>query len=218
QAWGMSETGPVAAICTLLARQRDLPESEQVDIQTLQGRGIYGVELRVVDDEGNILPHDGKSAGDLQVRGPWVTSGYFRGEGGDVLDGDGWFSTGDVANINPDGFVRLTDRSKDVIKSGGEWISSIDLENAAMSHPAVEEAAVIGRPHPKWQERPMLIVVRKPGAEVTPEELTTHLEGLVAKWWLPDATEFVDELPHTATGKLQKMKLREQFADYQLPA
>ncbi|MGC0222625.1 long-chain fatty acid--CoA ligase [Pseudooceanicola nitratireducens] len=218
QAWGMSETGPVAAICTLLARQRDLPESEQIDIQTLQGRGIYGVELRVVDDEGNILPHDGKSAGDLQVRGPWVTSGYFRGEGGDVLDGDGWFSTGDVANINPDGFVRLTDRSKDVIKSGGEWISSIDLENAAMSHPAVEEAAVIGRPHPKWQERPMLIVVRKPGAEVTPEELTTHLEGLVAKWWLPDATEFVDELPHTATGKLQKMKLREQFADYQLPA
>jgi fatty-acyl-CoA synthase len=154
----------------------------------------------------------------LQVRGPWVTSGYFRGEGGDVLDADGWFSTGDVATINPDGFVRLTDRSKDVIKSGGEWISSIDLENAAMSHPAVREAAVIGRPHPKWQERPLLIVVKKTGAAVTAAELNEHLGKQVAKWWLPDDTVFVDELPHTATGKLQKMRLREQFADYELPA
>jgi fatty-acyl-CoA synthase len=218
QAWGMSETGPVATVCNLLARQEDLPAKDQVDILMLQGRGLYGVELRVVDDEGNVLARDGKVSGDLQVRGPWVTSGYFRGEGGDVLDADGWFSTGDVATINPDGFVRLTDRSKDVIKSGGEWISSIDLENAAMSHPAVREAAVIGRPHPKWQERPLLIVVKKAGAEVTAAELNEHLGKQVAKWWLPDDTVFVDELPHTATGKLQKMRLREQFADYELPA
>ncbi|MBV7377569.1 long-chain-fatty-acid--CoA ligase [Maritimibacter dapengensis] len=218
QAWGMSETGPVATVCNLLARQETLPEKEQVDVLTLQGRGMYGVELRVVDDDGNVLDRDGVKSGDLQVRGPWVTSGYFRGEGGAVLDEDGWFSTGDVATINPDGFVRLTDRSKDVIKSGGEWISSIDLENAAMSHPSVQEAAVIARPHPKWQERPLLVVVRKTGADVSHEELIAHLEGLVAKWWLPDDTVFVDELPHTATGKLQKMKLREQFADYELPA
>ncbi|MFC6760952.1 hypothetical protein ACFQFQ_18015 [Sulfitobacter porphyrae] len=165
-----------------------------------------------------ILPHDGKQSGDLQVRGPWVTSGYFRGEGGDVLDPDGWFSTGDVATITPSGFVRLTDRSKDVIKSGGEWISSIDLENAAVSHPAVHEAAVIGRPHVKWQERPMMIVVLKPGCAITHAEMNAHLEAHVAKWWLPDDLVVVEELPHTATGKLQKMKLREQFADHVLPA
>ncbi|GLT12048.1 long-chain-fatty-acid--CoA ligase [Sulfitobacter porphyrae] len=218
QAWGMSETGPVVTVCNLLPEQEDLPEKEQVDLKMLQGRAMYGVELRVVNDEGMILPHDGKQSGDLQVRGPWVTSGYFRGEGGDVLDPDGWFSTGDVATITPSGFVRLTDRSKDVIKSGGEWISSIDLENAAVSHPAVHEAAVIGRPHVKWQERPMMIVVLKPGCAITHAEMNAHLEAHVAKWWLPDDLVVVEELPHTATGKLQKMKLREQFADHVLPA
>ncbi|MDF1726225.1 MAG: long-chain fatty acid--CoA ligase [Sulfitobacter sp.] len=218
QAWGMSETGPVATVCNLLPEQEELPDREQVDMKMLQGRAMYGVELRVLDDAGNVLPHDGKQSGDLQVRGPWVTSGYFRGEGGDVLDAEGWFSTGDVATITASGFVRLTDRSKDVIKSGGEWISSIDLENAAVSHPAVREAAVIGRPHPKWQERPLLIVVLKDGGSVTLAEMNEHLQDHVAKWWLPDDLVVVEELPHTATGKLQKMKLREQFADHTLPA
>jgi fatty-acyl-CoA synthase len=217
QAGGMSETGPVATVGTLLASQTDLPFDEVVEIQALQGRAMYGVELRVTDDTGQTLPHDGQSPGNLQVRGPWVTSGYFGGEGGEVLDAEGWFSTGDVATINPEGFVRLTDRSKDVIKSGGEWISSIDLENAAVSHPAVKEAAVIGRPHPKWQERPLLIVVLKAGATLSLAEMNAHLETYVAKWWLPDDLVLVDALPHTATGKLHKMKLREQFADHILP-
>ncbi|MBW8640689.1 long-chain fatty acid--CoA ligase [Hoeflea sp. WL0058] len=218
QAWGMTETSPVATVCNLLPRHAELAGEGKYDVQVLQGRPVYGVDIRVVNDDGEALPFDGETPGDLQVRGPWVTSGYFRGEGGDVLDRDGWFSTGDVATIDPDGYVRITDRSKDVIKSGGEWISSIDLENAAVSHPAVVEAAVIGRPHPKWQERPLLIVVGKDGAEVTKDAILDHLKPLVASWWLPDDVVFVDDLPHTATGKLQKMKLREQFKDYELPA
>ena len=218
QAWGMSETSPMATICNLLPKHRGLSAEKQVDIQVLQGRAMFGVELRVQDDDGQQIPMGSGQAGDLQVRGPWVTSGYFGDEGGEVLDADGWFSTGDVAKLDADGYVQITDRSKDVIKSGGEWISSIDLENAAMAHVDVEEAAVIGRPHPKWQERPLLIVVRKTGVSVTGAEILTFLSERVAKWWLPDDVVFVDSLPHTATGKLQKMRLRQQFADYVLPA
>jgi acyl-CoA synthetase (AMP-forming)/AMP-acid ligase II len=218
QAWGMSETSPVATIGNLLPKHRDLPLDKQVDIQVLQGRAMCGVELRVIGEDGSEIPPGSGQSGDLQVRGPWVTAGYFRGEGGDVLDPDGWFSTGDVARLDTDGYVQITDRSKDVIKSGGEWISSIDLENAAMAHPEIEEAAVISRPHPRWQERPLLIVVRKKGSEVTGPEILEFLAERVVKWWLPDDVAFVDELPHTATGKLMKMKLRQQFADYALPA
>ncbi len=217
-AWGMSETSPVATIGNLLPAHRDLPEEGQIDIQAKQGRLVYGIDIKITGEDGSDLPMDGSVSGDLKVRGPWVTSGYFRGEGGHVLDAEGWFATGDVAKIDAEGYVQLTDRSKDVIKSGGEWISSIDLENAAVGHPAVQEAAVIGLPHPKWQERPLLIIVRKPGAQASREELLAFLSDRVAKWWLPDDVAFVDELPHTATGKLLKTKLREQFRDHALPA
>ena len=213
QAWGMTETSPLATIGNLLPGHGQFSPDQQIDIQTLQGRAIYGVELKIADDEGNVLPHDGSVAGHLLVRGPWVTTGYFKSEDASALDADGWFSSGDVAKIRADGFVQLTDRSKDVIKSGGEWISSIDLENAALEHPGVQEAAVIGLPHPKWQERPLLIVVRKPNVQPSREEILGFLAERVAKWWLPDDVVFVDELPHTATGKLLKSKLREQFRD-----
>jgi fatty-acyl-CoA synthase len=217
-AWGMSETSPLASIGNLLPKHRKLPEEAQVDVQVKQGRAIYGVELRIRGEDGSPLPQDGSAAGDLLVRGPWVTAGYFKGEGGSVLDAEGWFATGDVAKIDADGYVQITDRSKDVIKSGGEWISSIDLENAAVAHPGVQEAAVIGLPHSKWQERPLMIVVLKNGKAPTKEELLEFLAGRVAKWWLPDDIVFVEELPHTATGKLQKMKLREQYRDHMLDA
>ena len=217
-AWGMSETSPVATVGNLLPKHRGLPEKEQVDVQVRQGRVVYGVELRIVDENRKPLPQDGSVAGDLHVRGPWVTSGYFKSVGGDTLDPDGWFPTGDVAKIDSDGYVVLTDRSKDVIKSGGEWISSIDLENAAVAHPAVQEAAVIGLPHPKWQERPLLIIVPKPGMTPTRDEILDFLSARVARWWLPDDVAFVSELLHTATGKLQKTKLREQFREYVLPS
>ena len=216
-AWGMSETSPLATIGNLLPRHRELTAAGQSDVQAKQGRAIYGVELRIRGEDGEPLPHDGSKAGDLLVRGPWVASGYFKGEGGDVLDADGWFATGDVAKIDAAGYVQLTDRSKDVIKSGGEWISSIDLENAAVAHPDVAEAAVIGVHHPKWQERPLMIVVPKPGKVPGRDELMEFLSGRVAKWWLPDDIVFADELPHTATGKLQKTKLRERFRDHVLP-
>jgi acyl-CoA synthetase (AMP-forming)/AMP-acid ligase II len=217
-AWGMSETSPLATIGNLLPKHAGLPAAAQVDIQVKQGRAVYGVELRIVDDRGAPLPQDGSVSGDLQVRGPWVTAGYFRAEGVAALDPDGWFSTGDVARIDADGYVQITDRSKDVIKSGGEWISSIDLENAALEHPAVQEAAVIGVHHPKWQERPLLLIVPKPSAQASCEEIRKFLGTRVARWWLPDDVVFVDSLPHTATGKLQKTKLREQFRGYVLPA
>ena len=171
---------------------------------------------RLVGADGAPLPRDGRSAGHLLVRGPWIASAYFRDEGS-VLDADGFFDTGDVATIDADGYMQITDRSKDVIKSGGEWISSIALENAAIAHPAVAEAAVIGAPHPKWQERPLLIIVRKPAQELTREAMLQFLAGRVAAWWLPDDVAFVEELPHTATGKLHKLKLRERFKDYRLP-
>jgi fatty-acyl-CoA synthase len=190
-----------------------LSVEERDRIRLKQGRSIFGVELKIVDGDGNPLPHDGKAFGDLMVRGPWITSGYFRSEGGDALI-DGWFPTGDVATIDADGYMQITDRSKDVIKSGGEWISSIDLENIAVAHPAVTEAAVIGAAHPKWDERPLLVVIKKADQDVTREELLTFYEGKVAKWWIPDDVIFVDELPHTATGKLSKLQLRERLRDY----
>jgi acyl-CoA synthetase (AMP-forming)/AMP-acid ligase II len=187
-------------------------------VQAKQGRPLFGVEMKITGDDGRALPHDGKAFGHLMVRGPWISSGYYKGEGGNILDADGFFDTGDVATIDADGYMQITDRSKDVIKSGGEWISSIDLENAAMGCPGVAEAAVIGIAHPKWQERPLLVIVRKAGQAATRDDVLKFLQGKVAKWWLPDDVAFVSELPHTATGKLLKTKLRETFKDYQLPA
>jgi fatty-acyl-CoA synthase len=211
-AWGMTEMSPLGTICNLLPKHRSYDLGRRLDVQAKQGRAMFGVEMKITDDAGRELPRDGKAFGHLLVRGPWVTRGYFKGEGGEILDVDGFFDTGDVATIDPDGYMQVTDRSKDVIKSGGEWISSIEIENAAVGHPAVAEAAVIGVAHPKWQERPLLIVVRKTGQDVTREDLLDYLAGRVAKWWLPDDVVFVDEVPHTATGKLLKTKLREMFA------
>jgi fatty-acyl-CoA synthase len=216
-AWGMTEMSPLGTVCNLLPKHRGLDLARRLDVQAKQGRAMFGVEMKIGDDAGRRKAHDGEAFGHLLVRGPWVTRGYFRGEGGPILDADGFFDTGDVATIDPDGYMQITDRSKDVIKSGGEWISSIDLENAAMAHPAVAEAAVIGVAHPKWQERPLLIVVKKAGQEPTRDELLVFLEDKVAKWWLPDDVVFVTELPHTATGKLQKMRLREMFGSHRLP-
>ncbi len=213
-AWGMTEMSPLGTVCKLLPRHESLPREERRRIQLKQGRGVFGVAMKIVDEDGDSLPHDGASAGLLKVRGPWIVSSYYGREGEQVLDADGWFDTGDVATIDADGFMQITDRAKDVIKSGGEWISSIDLENAAMGHPAVAEAAVIGLPHPKWQERPLLVVVRKAGAALDRKEMLDFLASRVAKWWCPDDVAFVESLPHTATGKLQKLALRKQFADY----
>jgi fatty-acyl-CoA synthase len=217
QGWGMTEMSPLGVMGSLLPKHADLSLAEQFRIRAKQGRGIYGVELRIVDDEGHILPHDGKAFGHLLARGPWIASGYFKGEGGRVLDDDGFFDSGDVATIDSDGYVQLVDRAKDVIKSGGEWISSIDLENAAMAHPGVAEAAVIGVSHPKWQERPLMIVVRKADSKLERDELIRFLSERVAKWWLPDDVVFASELPHTATGKLLKTRLREVYRDHPLP-
>ena len=217
-AWGMTEMSPLGTVCNLLPRHAGLTLEERLAIQEKQGRAVYGVEMKLVDDAGVRLPCDGETAGHLLVRGPWVTRGYYRDAGAGLLDPDGFFDTGDVATIDADGYMRITDRSKDVIKSGGEWISSIALENAAVAHPAVAEAAVIGAAHDKWQERPLLIVVRKPGGELTRELMLEFLQGRVASWWIPDDVVFVDQLPHTATGKLHKLKLREMFKDYRLPA
>jgi fatty-acyl-CoA synthase len=214
-AWGMTEMSPLGTFCTLRAKHESLPADRQREIECKQGRAIYGVEMKIVDGEGRELPRDGKAFGDLLVRGPWVLREYFKGEGGSPLR-DGWFPTGDVATIDPDGYMQITDRSKDVIKSGGEWISSIDLENIAVAHPAVAEAAVIGVRHPKWDERPLVIAVKKAGASVTREELLEFYEGKVAKWWMPDDVVFVEQLPHTATGKLLKTKLRQEFREYKL--
>ena len=216
-AWGMTETSPIG---TMGARSPDWDElsfDQQVDQVSMQGRVPFGVELRVVDEDGVVQPRDGKSSGRLQVRGPWVIQAYFQDAAGSVLE-DGWFDTGDVAHIDPSGYMQITDRAKDVIKSGGEWISSVELENAAVGHPAVAEAAAIGVYHPKWDERPLLLVVRKPGATVTPAEITEHLATHVARWWLPDEIVFVEELPHTATGKLLKTALRERYKDHRLAA
>jgi len=218
QGWGMTETSPLCVIGRLLPKHEGLDAAELAQIRLKQGRGICGVELKIVDDCGNRLPWDGVAFGEVWVRGPWIASGYFKGEGGDKLDADGFFPTGDVATIDSDGYLQLVDRVKDVIKSGGEWVSSIDLENAAMSHPAVAEAAVIGVPHPKWQERPLLVAVLRKGRHASRAELLNHLAGEVAKWWLPDDVVFIDQLPHTATGKVSKLKLRELFGEHELPS
>jgi fatty-acyl-CoA synthase len=215
-AWGMTEMSPLGTVCTLKLHQMTGTPEQQMTVLLKQGRAIFGVEMKIVDPEGQELPWDGQSSGDLMVKGPWIISSYFKGEGGNPLV-DGWFPTGDVATIDPDGFMQITDRSKDVIKSGGEWISSIDVENIAVAHPAVAMAACIGVRHPKWDERPLLVVVRKPGSEVTREDLLSFYEGKVAKWQVPDDVAFVDAIPLGATGKMQKMKLREQFKDHMLP-
>jgi len=215
-AWGMTEMSPLGTVCTLKNAQLALPPEEQLKVRLKQGRAIFGVDMKIVDDAGEELPWDGKSYGDLLVRGPWIIASYFKGEGGDPLR-DGWFPTGDVATIDADGFMQITDRSKDVIKSGGEWISSIDVENIAMAHPAVAMAACVGMRHPKWDERPIVVVVKKPGAEVTREDLLAFYDGKIAKWQVPDDVVFVDAIPLGATGKMQKMTLRQQLKDYVLP-
>jgi len=216
-AWGMTETSPLGSYNSPKADWADLSKDETYDRQLSQGRGLYGVEMKIVDDDGAELPWDGEAFGALLVRGPWIVREYFNSEDGPVVDEEGWFNTGDVANITPDGYMRIVDRTKDVIKSGGEWISSIELENIAVGHPAIVEAAVIACAHPKWDERPLLICVAAEGAAVNREDMLAHFEGKIAKWWMPDDVVFVDELPHTATGKLLKTELRDKYADYKLP-
>ncbi|PKQ05307.1 MAG: long-chain fatty acid--CoA ligase [Alphaproteobacteria bacterium HGW-Alphaproteobacteria-11] len=216
-AWGMTEMSPMGTLGALKAGMEDWSLEKQIDVKVKQGRAIYTVEMKITDDDGNELPSDGKAFGHLMVRGPAVSGSYLKGEGGNILDKDGWFDTGDVATIDPGGYMQITDRAKDVIKSGGEWISSIEIENLAVGHPKVTEAAVIGIVHPKWDERPLLIVIPKEGEKPTKEEILRYMDGKIAKWWMPDDVVFVTEIPHTATGKIQKLALREQFKDYKLP-
>ena len=215
-AWGMTEMSPLGTLCTLKNKHLQLPPEEQMKIRLKQGRAIYGVDMKIVGDDGKEIAWDGKSYGDLYVKGPWIVREYFKGEGGDPLV-DGWFPTGDVATIDADGYMQITDRSKDVIKSGGEWISSIDIENIAMAHPAVQMAACVGMKHPKWDERPVVAVVKKAGMDVTREELLKFFEGKIAKWQVPDDVVFVESIPLGATGKMLKTRLREQLKDYRLP-
>ncbi|KFB10726.1 long-chain-fatty-acid--CoA ligase [Nitratireductor basaltis] len=216
-AWGMTEMSPLGSLCSLKPEYEDLEGEARLDIQDKQGHAPFGVEMRIVNDNGEELPWDGKTFGRLQVRGPAVSSSYYGGAGAEQFDEEGWFDTGDVAHIDRYGYLKITDRAKDVIKSGGEWISTIELENLAVGHPEVAEAAVIGVHHPKWDERPLLVVVKKEGCDPTREDLITFLSDKVAKWWLPDDVVFVDELPHTATGKIQKTTLRRQMEGYTLP-
>ena len=217
-AWGMTEMSPLGSLGSLKPEYSDLTGEKRLDVQIKQGHPPFGVEMKITDDANKELPRDGKAFGMLKVRGPAVASAYFRGEGQSAFDQDNWFDTGDVATIDPEGYMTITDRSKDVIKSGGEWISSIEIENIAVGHPAVAEAAVIGVKHPKWDERPLLIVVLKPGQSATAKDILGYLSGKIAKWWMPDDVQFVAEIPHTATGKIQKTALREQFGSYRLPA
>ncbi len=216
-AWGMTELSPLGTVGTLRPAVVAKGKTAEIDMKCKQGRAIFGVEMKITDDNGKTLPRDGKTFGRLLVRGPWIVGEYMGGDGGQILDADGFFDTGDVATIDVDGYMQITDRSKDVIKSGGEWISSIELENAAVGHPAVAEAAVIGVAHPKWDERPILVLVIKPGASVSKEDMNEFLTDKVAKWWLPDDVVTVAELPHTATGKISKLELRKQFSEYKLP-
>jgi fatty-acyl-CoA synthase len=217
-AWGMTEMSPLGTVNTPKAKHLKTSKPEQDAVKAKQGRVLFGVEMKIVDDEGKELPRDGKASGNLMVRGPWIVSGYMKGEGTGAFAGDDWFHTGDVSKIEPDGSMVITDRSKDVIKSGGEWISTIDLENAAMGHPAVAEAAVIGVKHPKWDERPLLIVQLKAGASAGKQEILDFIQPRIAKWWLPDDIAFVDAIPHGATGKILKTELRRTFKDYTLPS
>ena len=216
-AWGMTEMSPLGTTGVLKKDSLSLTKDEQYKLQEKQGRGIYGVEMKIVDDHGTSLPKDGVVFGNLMVRGPWVANGYFKGEGGEVLDADGWFPTGDVATLDAEGYMQITDRAKDVIKSGGEWIGTIELENVAMEHEGIAECAVIGVSHPKWDERPLLVVVPEVEKNVTKEDILGFFTGKVAKWWIPDDVVFVSELPHTPTGKVLKTKLREDFSCHVLP-
>jgi fatty-acyl-CoA synthase len=210
QGWGMTETSPIGTVNVLKPEQRAAPAEERYDIQIRQGRAIYGVEMKIVDPKGKTLPRDGKTFGELKVRGPWVSRAYFRDED-EAVDSDGWFPTGDVATIDGDGYMHITDRMKDLIKSGGEWISSIELEHLAMSHPDVMQAAVIGIPDEKWSERPLLIVRPNPGADPSKEELLEFFKDKVADWWIPDDVVMVEELPIGGTGKVQKTELRKTY-------
>ena len=216
-AWGMTEMSPLGTLCTLKNKHDALPPDEKMKIRLKQGRAIYGVDMKIVDEAGTELPWDGKTFGALYVKGPWVVREYFKNEGGDPLV-DGWFPTGDVGTIDADGYLQITDRSKDVIKSGGEWISSIDVENIAVAHPAVAMAACIGVAHPKWDERPVIVVVKKPGMEVSREELIEFYDGKIARWQVPDDVVFVDAIALGATGKMLKTRLREMLKDYKLPS
>ena len=216
-AWGMTELSPLGTLCTLKNKHLDLPEDEKMKIRLKQGRAIFGIDFKIVDEQGQAQAHDGKAYGDLWVKGPWVIQEYFKQEGASPLV-DGWFPTGDVATVDADGYMQITDRSKDVIKSGGEWISSIDVENIAMAHPEVLMAACIGMPHPKWDERPIVVVVRKPGAKLEREQVLSFYEGKIAKWQIPDDAVFVEAIPIGATGKMLKTKLREILSNYKLPA
>src|SRR5260221_4860516 len=217
QGWGMTEMSPLGTLTRFNKGERELPEEERFAITAKQGRPVFGCEMKIIDDAGNDLPEDGSVSGNMVVRGPWIVSGYMKGDGKSQFLEDDWFQTGDVCKIEADGSVVITDRSKDVIKSGGEWISSIDLENAAMGCPGVAEAAVIGVPHPNWDERPLLIVVRRPDADVTKGDLLKFLDGKIAKWWMPDDVQFIDAIPHGATGKILKTALRKHFENYKLP-
>jgi fatty-acyl-CoA synthase len=216
-AWGMTEMSPLGTLCTLKNKHLDMPEEAQMKLRLKQGRCVFGVDMKIVNEVGQVLPHDGKTFGDLYVKGPWILSEYYKQEGDSPLV-DGWFPTGDVATIDEDGFMQITDRSKDVIKSGGEWISSIDIENIAMGHPDVLMAACIGMPHPKWDERPVVCVVLKPGSALSATALKEYYEGKTAKWQIPDDVIFVASIPLGATGKMLKTKLREQLKDYALPS
>ena len=216
-AWGMTEMSPLGTVCTLKPEYAGLTGEARLDTQQKQGHTPFGIEMKITDDSDREVRWDGKTFGRLKVRGPAVAKAYFKGEGGEILDDDGFFDTGDVATIDRYGYMQITDRSKDVIKSGGEWISSIDIENLAVGHPKVAEAAVIGIRHPKWDERPLLVIVLKKDQTATKEELLGFLQGKIAKWWMPDDVVIVDDIPHTATGKIQKITLRERFRDYVLP-
>jgi len=215
-AWGMTEMSPIGTVCTFKPKHLEQSQDERFAVMAKQGRAVFGVDMKIVDEAGAEIPFGSDKAGDLLVRGPWILAQYFKGEGGNPLR-DGWFPTGDVAKIDADGYMIITDRSKDVIKSGGEWIGSIDIENIAMAHPAVAMAACIAAFHPKWDERPLLVVVKKPGAEVSRDEMLKFFDGKIAKWWTPDDVVFVDAIPLGATGKMQKIKLREMFKDHKLP-
>ena len=216
-AWGMTEMSPLGSLCTMKPEYASLEGDARLNVQMKQGHPPFGVDMKITDDAGRDLPWDGKTFGRLKVRGPAVAKAYYKGEGGEAFDKDGWFDTGDVATMDQYGYMQITDRAKDVIKSGGEWISSIDVENLAVGHPKVAEAAVIGVSHPKWDERPLLVIVLKKGETVTKEELLEFMHGKIAKWWMPDDVVFVEDIPHTATGKIQKIMLRQRFKDYRLP-
>jgi fatty-acyl-CoA synthase len=216
-AWGMTEMSPLGSLCTMKPEYAQLTGEAKLDVEMKQGHPPFGVEMKITDDNGKDLPWDGKTFGRLKVRGPAIARSYYTVDNDPVFEKDGWFDTGDVATMDRYGYMQITDRAKDVIKSGGEWISSIDLENLAVGHPKVAEAGVIGLKHPKWGERPLLVIVLKKGETADKDDLLGFMQGKIAKWWLPDDVVFVDEIPHTATGKIQKITLRQQFKDYRLP-